>query len=581
MKTKKGLVSFLLIVLLLVPTYQISAEENYGALYISIGEAIMNTKSYSWPEVEAALNQFSEDWSKANKTDSPEAKAVDQAFEEAENNLPDHSKRIMLEKLSSLSNALLAFDKMMNPVDIEAQRKEVATALKPVFASLSEAINTEDAEKVNLEYKRMLSAWNKKESIVREQSIDYYGQFESKMGLLRIAIAKDVVNFSDVQRFYTDLEQTFNDYISGKEAEKIKTENLSLETLIKLLDTAIKNLNDGQPEGAVTSLQEFLITWPAVEGEIQTRNGTLYKQLENNIPIIAGKLSSTNPDLDTHKSELEQYKQEISMLQQKEYTAWDAALIMLREGLEALLVVSALIAFLKKTNNNRFEKWIWLGAVAGVILSVITAVIINKIFSTAMAGTNREILEGITGIIAVLMMIGVGIWLHQKSNLTAWNRYINKQMGHALSTGSVLSMALISFLSIYREGAETIIFYSGMAPSITTEKLLTGIGIAVGILLLFTVLFIKFSTKIPINPFFKVATILIYVLAFKILGMSIHALQLTNVLDTSLIKKLPIIDSLGFFPTWETIIPQLVLIMAIFVVSVLIGQKNKKVDVTM
>ena len=573
---KKIIIAFFLLSSLLIPSNLISAKEDYGALYISIGEAIMHTKAYSWPDVESAMKKFKEDWSVATKKNSPEKQDVDQALQEAENTLPEHKKQIMLEKLSALSNALLAFDKLMNPVDEEAQRKEVETALKPVFQTLEDAITAKDQEEVNMAYKLLLSAWNKKESIVREQSIDYYGQFESTMGLLRIAIAKDPIDFEDVNLYFIELSATLNDFISGKEAIKSENGNHSLQSLINLLDIALKNLNNGQHEVAVKSLQEFLMTWPAVEGEIQTRNGTLYKQLENNIPIIAGKLSSTDPDLEALKSQLEQYKQEISLLQKKEYSIWDAALIMLREGLEALLIVSALIAFLKKTNNNRFEKWIWLGAIAGVILSVVTAIIMNSIFSTALAGTNREILEGVTGIIAVMMMIGVGIWLHQKSNLNAWNQYIKKQMGQALSKESVVAMAFISFLSIFREGAETIIFYSGMAPSISTEKLIMGIGIAVCILLLFTIFFIKYSTRMPITPFFKVATILIYVLAFKILGVSIHALQLTNVLSTTLIKPLPIIDFIGFFPTWETIVPQSLLLLIVILVSEKIYRKNKQ-----
>lgn len=149
-------------------------------------------------------------------------------------------------------------------------------------------------------------------------------------------------------------------------------------------------------------------------------------------------------------------------------------------------------------------------------------------------------------------------------------------MGKALSTGSIVSMSFISFLSIFREGAETIIFYTGMAPSISAEKLLTGIGIAVLILALFALVFIRFSTKIPIGSFFKVATVLIYALAFKILGVSLHALQLTNVISTNLIKNFPVIDLIGFFPTWETLLPQLLLLAMIISMIVIVEGKQKK-----
>lgn len=241
-----------------------------------------------------------------------------------------------------------------------------------------------------------------------------------------------------------------------------------------------------------------------------------------------------------------------------------------------MLIVTALIAFLRKANASQHQKWIWLGALAGLLMSVGAAVFINMAFSAATAGANREVIEGVTGIIAVVMMIGVGVWLHQKSNMKAWNRYIQKHMDTAISTGSIVSMAFVSFLSIFREGAETIIFYMGMAPSISSGKLVAGIALALIILALFAFLFIRYSTKITVGPFFKVATILIYFLAFKILGVSIHALQLTNHINMTQIHGSPMISWLGFYPTWETVIPQVILLAIIVATAIWIKRRENE-----
>ncbi|WP_318505704.1 FTR1 family protein [Bacillus sp. T3] len=573
---KKIMMIFALFLLFLHPAQGQAAKEDFGPLYIHIGEAIMDTKAGDWEGSKGALNQLKLDWDKIEKTNSHEVKAVNEAIDAAINSLPKKDQSQLLNQLSTLSNALLAFDKMMNPADPEADRANFETALTPVMKSLEEAIATKDADSLNLEYKRLSSTWTKNEKLVREQSIDYYGQIETQMGFLRIAITKDSKDFAEIEQIYTKLSQTIANFISGKEAKKVENNNYSLQTLLNLLNTAVKSIDNGQPAKATAPLQEFLTVWPSVEGDIQTKNGSLYEELENNIPILAGKLSSSNPNIESIQTQLKEYIQEIRLLENKQYSVWDAALIMLREGLEALLIVAALIAFLKKTNVLSAQKWIWVGAAAGVAMSVLVAYIINTIFSAAMAGSNREIIEGATGIIAVIMMVGVGIWLHRKSHIAAWNKYINSQMGKALSTGSILSMSFISFLSIFREGAETIIFYSGMAPSISAEKLLTGIGIAVLILALFAFVFIRFSTKIPIGLFFKVATVLIYALAFKILGVSLHALQLTNVISTNLIKNFPVIDLIGFFPTWETVLPQLLLFGMIISMIVIVEGKQKK-----
>lgn len=573
---KKIMMIFALILVFLHPAQSLAVEEDLGPLYIHIGDAIMDTKAGDWTGTETALDQLKLNWEQIEKTNSSEVTAVNKALQAAENALQVKNQSKMLDKLSTLSNALLAFDKMMNPADPAADRAEFDAALAPVMKSLEEAIVRKDADSLNIIYKQLSTTWTKKEKIVREQSIVYYGQIETKMGFLRIAITKDEKDFAEIGRIYSELSQTLNDFISGKEAKKTEDHNYSLQTLIDLIDKALVAIDKGEPAQATASLQEFLTVWPGVEGAVQTKNGRLYAELENNIPILAGKLSSNNPDIESIQTQLKDYIQEISLLENKQYTVWDAALIMLREGLEALLIVAALITFLKKMNVKGAQKWIWLGAAAGVLMSVLAAYIINTIFSAAMAGSNREIIEGATGIIAVVMMIGVGIWLHQKSHIAAWNKYINTQMGKALSTGSIISMSFISFLSIFREGAETIIFYTGMAPSISLEKLLTGIGIAVLILVFFAFFFIRFSTKIPIGPFFKVATVLIYALAFKILGVSLHALQLTDVISTNLIKNFPVIDLIGFFPTWETFLPQLLLLGLIVSTVVIVEGKHKK-----
>jgi high-affinity iron transporter len=569
---------FLLLLFLLSLPHRLAAaeEESYGPLFISIGDAIMKTKTGDWAGAEAAFGQFKRQWERLEKTAGPEEQAVNKALADAEKAIAARDSSAMIDQLSHLSSAFFAYDQMMHPVDEAARREEFMAVMAPALRSLEEAVAAQDKEAALAAYKKVLAAWNKKETIVREQSLDYYGQIETKMGLLRIALSKESKNFGEIERHCAQLSQLVSDFAAGKKAASAAEGNVSLQTLVDLLDKAAEETGRGQPMLAVAALEEFLTVWPSVEGEVSTRSASLYNRLENNIPLLAGKLASSDPDLEALRNQLAGYGQEIALLQQKSYTAWDAALVMLREGLEALLIVSALIAYLKKTGNNRHQKWVWFGAAAGVAASVAAALLINAVFTAAMAGTNREMIEGVTGIIAVFMMIGVGIWLHQRSYMHAWSRYISAQMSSALSLGSVLGMALISFLSIFREGAETIIFYVGMAPSISAEKLLAGTGIAAFILLVFAVFIIRFSMKVPVGLFFKAATLLIYALAFKILGVSLHALQLTNVISVSQIAHLPIIGLIGFFPTWETVLPQLALLAIVVLAMIAVKSRNRK-----
>jgi high-affinity iron transporter len=576
---KKFIFLFCLTLFVLSPSEFVHAEEDYGDLFISVGDSIIKVKADDWESAERLVAQLNEDWKQVNQTENKESKNVQKSILKLNKAMKDHQKEAVLSALSDVSHALVAFEKEQNPIDKVEKREEVKSALMPLLTDLKTAIDEENEKDAYTQYQNFLAMWNRKEKIVREQSIAYYGNIETQMGFLRIALTQDRKDFGKIQTIYESLYTDVSEFVSGKNLES-KVENYSLQTLVDLLDNAGQAVERKQPEEAVRFLEDFLTVWPSVEGDVRTRNGSLYTELESEIPVIAGKLSSSNVNLEKQREKIKEYKQAIALLQVKtSYTIWDAALIMLREGLEALLIVTALIAFLRKANAPEYQKWIWLGAFIGVMMSIAAAVFINMAFSSTTAGANREVIEGVTGIIAVIMMLGVGMWLHQKSNMKLWNQYIHSKMGTALSTGSVLSMSLVSFLSIFREGAETIIFYMGMAPSISTVKLISGIAMAVVILVVFAFLIIRYSSKISVGPFFKVATILIYFLAFKILGLSIHALQLTNHINTSQINSLPIINWMGFYPTWESTLPQGVIVLIFILTSLKVEVVAKRLGI--
>ncbi|RST72584.1 transporter [Siminovitchia acidinfaciens] len=574
---KKAIMIFCLIFIMLAPMNLVHAQDSYSGIFSIVGDAMMKTKAGEWASVQDLAEQLTAEW----KQTAPKSKAateVDKAMLEMNAAVIKENKEETLAALSDISHALVALEKEQNPVDEAAHREEIKTIFFPMLDNLKASIGEKDALKADAEYKKILSAWSKKEGIIREQSIAHYGKIETQLGLLRIALTQEEKDFGQMQMIAETMSDAFTEFVAGKEV-KAANEGHSLQTLINLLEKADQAIDEEKPEQAVASLQDFLTIWPSVEGEVRTRNGGLYTKLESGIPVIAGKLSSSGTDLKEQQKKINAYKMDILQLQEKtSYTIWDAALILLREGLEALLIIAALIAFLRKANARQYQKWIWIGALLGVAMSACAALLINVLFTAASQGANREVIEGITGIIAVIMMIGVGIWLHQKSNIQAWNHFIEKQMGAALSTGSIVSMAFISFLAIFREGAETIIFYMGMAPSIGTGELAAGIGIATAILVVLAFLLIRYSSKIAVGLFFKSATVLIYFLAFKILGVSIHALQLTDHIRATQLHSLPTINLIGFYPSLEVIIPQILLLAVIMIASFIIHKPGKHVQ---
>ncbi|EFI68211.1 FTR1 family protein [Lysinibacillus capsici] len=551
----------IVIVLMLTLALPVQAAQSYSHLYIAISDALMNTKQDKEAEAKQALEQFSVDWAKVS-SEQKEAKAkVDEILAQA---TEATSKNERLEALSALSNALRALEKLENPVDEAAQRAEFGQKFKPIMADFEKALASGDIQAIDEAYKDFNSKWNKNERPVREQSIAMYGQIETQMAFLRISISAEEPDVALMQSQFADLKQTIEDFVAGKETADVVEGEYSLATLIAYIDEANDFLDAGDYQAASDKIREFITIWPSVEIEISTRNGSLYTKIESDMPMIASDLLKSNVDQQAITKQLNTFRTEIELIQgDSDYTIWDAALILLREGLEALLIILALVSFLNKSGQIKMRKWIYVGAFVGVLLSAIAAILMSTILNSATIDTNRELMEGYVGLVAAAMMIGVGIWLHSKSSVVSWNRYISKQMGNAISNGSIFAMAMISFLSVFREGAETLVFYAGIAPKMETSQFILGIVVALLILAVVAVVLFKASGKIPIHKFFAVATILIYVLAFKIIGVSLHTLQLTDNLSTTIVDGLPVISLIGFYPTVETIIGQSILLVLV------------------
>ncbi|MGE7604558.1 FTR1 family iron permease [Peribacillus sp. NPDC097675] len=576
-KWRKGL--FALLVSLIFLTSAIpaaSAGENHDQLFVYIGDSLMKVKSGDLESVSSNITLFEKDWEKI-KTESKGAKKVDESLLSLKNAMKKQEDAGEIKKkLSALSTSLVNYDTEENPVD-KADYKDRLETLLPLINDLDATIEEQDFGKAKSEYQNLLNQWNEAEVVVREESVASYGKMETYMAFVRIAITQDPPDPEKARANLDELRGLIQGFLEGK-VEKDVQQTYSLGDVTVLLENTVEDIEGNDIDSAIEQLNEVLMIWPNVEGEVSTRDSKLYSDMETKVPNAISLLQSKNIQAEEAKEIISDlHTRLLPLIDDTSYTIWDAALILLREGLEALLIVATLLSFLKKIGQADKQKWIWSGVGAGLAASAILAVIINIVFSQITAASSREYIEGVTGIIAVLMMMTIGFWLHSKSNIRAWNRYISKQMNHAIATGSIFSFALISFLSIFREGAETIIFYAGMAPYMELKQLLIGILLACLILVVIGYIMLRYSVKMPMTIFFKVATIFIYALAFKILGVSIHALQVSQVLETHALHTFPFIEWIGLYPTVETLVPQIVLLLLVIVAAIWIKKNNSTV----
>ena len=532
---------------------------NLSPLFVDLSDAMGASKHHDFDQAKVQLTQINRAFSDLESRDSPMGKQVATALQQALQNPSS-------EHLSALSSALYEFEREQNPVDHSAKRKIFKTQIVPAYERLNQVINraaSDNIAELQQAYQQFNRVWLSNERVVRNTSMGHYGSIETAMALMRVAIESSPPNIDKIKQQSLALKTALDSYHSGETAvvtQSTHTLNDGTQLLREGFNAfQANNISQGQDK-----LTRFIEIWPSIEGDVSTRNPALYSRIESQIPVILAK--GNEPMQQNALNELISELASINPNQQ--YSAVDAMLILLREGVEAMLIVIALISALNVAKQPQGKKWVYAGVLAGLLASVIGAIVLQRLFPAVTAGTHREVLEGFIGLFVVVMMLMVGTWLHSKSSLQSWNAYIAKHMGKALTTGSLVSLFGLSFLSVFREGAETIVFYAGILPKISMNDFLTGIFAALLVLAVLAVLLLKTSIKLPIAKLFKVLTWVIYALGFKILGISVHALQLTGYLSLTSVQNQWLENSdLGLFATVETLSAQAMYILIILVIQ--------------
>lgn len=249
-----------------------------------------------------------------------------------------------------------------------------------------------------------------------------------------------------------------------------------------------------------------------------------------------------------------------------------AFLILVREGLEAILVVAAVIAYLIKAGLKDRVRYIYAGVLLGLAASGVVAVLFSVLYSSA--SSHQEVLEGVVALVAMAMLLFTSNWMLSKSSVESWNRYIKDATEVSVSRGGLWALASLSFLAVFREGAETVLFYQALFAIDPSGAASIWQGFAAAAVVLVGIfLLIRFtSVRIPLRPFFAVTSALMAALVVVFAGGAAHALLEGDVIPATYVPGVPTYDVLGLYPYRETLGFQavmLVVVVALTVVSVL------------
>ena len=266
--------------------------------------------------------------------------------------------------------------------------------------------------------------------------------------------------------------------------------------------------------------------------------------------------------------------------------------IILREGLEAILVVGAIIAYLVKSGNKEGVRPVYIGAGLAIICSFALAGLLSYLKSINPETTmTQEIIEGIAALTAVVVLFYVSNWMVSKSESAAWSQYIEDKVAGSAEKGNMFALGFTAWLAVFREGAEVILFYQPMLSEGHPDMVWAGF-IAGCLVLVVVFLLIRFlSIKLPLKPFFLATGILMSVMTVCFLGSGIKELMEGGVFDEymswmttspSWLSWIPyndVLDVFGIYPLIGTIVPQLILIGIIVVTFIIETKRNKEIRV--
>nr|WP_243708237.1 FTR1 family protein [Campylobacter volucris] len=392
-----------------------------------------------------------------------------------------------------------------------------------------------------------------------------------------LALPKEELSLLEIKGF-DDQELNLKDYFKVYNDIKIA------------LNELLQNY-EGFSLNSIDSLQNIyldIFEASGMESKIGAVDSALKLKIESYFSkgVALIKASASKEELKQNFDELEKLiEQSLDKIQESSPISlfiWALGII-LREGLEALIIIVAIVSYLIQSGNQKRLSIVYSAFWSGIFLSFVSAFLISWFFKEQ-AGQSRELLEGITMLVAVVLLFYVGFWLLSNAQNKKWINFVKTQTVEAISNNSAKALWFSVFLAVFREGAETILFYQALLFDAKTNLdysfILAGLVGGLVILSILYYLLKNGALKIPLKQFFYITSYVIFYMVFVFMGKGIGELIEAKVITPSLVPfDFNGILWLGIYPYYESIIPQFIvlilLIMGIFITKQISNKKEK------
>jgi len=439
-----------------------------------------------------------------------------------------------------------------------ASDSDVETASVYIDALIQD-LNGGNADQAKQDFAAVKKWWTGEKNDVKGRSLDLALEIDSQIAAISLALLGEDLDQAAAQA--SNLRFSVTNLKDGAFTDNDGKSAMTLSMYILKLRGAADLVEKRKWDEASSEVKVLQQQWLAVEGDVVSQSQSIYNDSERDLVLLDGYLG--NPDKREEAGPIfDRMIDSLAPLADAHYSWWDAALIPIREGIEALLVVGALLMYAKRADSKPARRWVVGGSAAGIATCIAAGLVVALVLSSSAFGRNNLLINGWTGVLASLLLLYVSYWLHRNSDVKRWNRFLAAKSSQALSTGRMFSLALLAFFASVREGLETVIFLIGMAGKMPAGQLALGIAVGFGVLAAVALVIVKAGSRLPLRPVFLVSSLIVFYLCFKFMGSGIHSLQMAGVLPATVQEDLPDLASLSLYPSWYSTLPQLIFLAA-------------------
>nr|WP_294900374.1 FTR1 family protein [uncultured Pedobacter sp.] len=383
----------------------------------------------------------------------------------------------------------------------------------------------------------------------------------------------DIAHFSD-KEFQRKLGKDSNLLASVRLHQASFNKDSTLYLALNNLNAALKLYKSGNVSAAENkALYAYLDGIEPVEQQLTAIDATIVPELENKMNAVRSAIKSQKPIKEVAQkisdAEISIHKAMV-LLGNQTYSFWFTFLIsssiLLREGIEAVLIIITIISLLKSLDAKKALKWIHGGWILAIGIGFASWFFTDWLIS--FGAQNRELMEAFGALLAVVVLLYVAFWLHNKTDAQKWKEFIEHRILKMLDQEKLFGLAFISFIVVFREAFESVIFLSSLQFQVDDDSrpgIWMGALVAIFVIFLVSNLILRFSVKVPVKKLFQYSAIIIMIFGVVLAGQGAHAFQESGWLTVNSIGFNFHSSTLGIYPTVETYTAQFIVLIVIMV----------------